>query len=310
MKLATYKDGSRDGQLLVVSRDLASAHYATGIATRLQQLLDDWNFISPQLQDLYDALNAGRTRHAFAFDAARCMAPLPRAYQWVSGSTNESDSNADEPRMAQGGSDDFLGPQDDVAGFDDDVSLDFGSGLAALTGDVRRGASPEDALEGVRLLLLVNEFALRKTTADEDVDLPARPSSAFGPVAVTPDELGAGWRNGRAQLSLHCSLNGKRVGVFDAATGMRFHFGQLIAWVAEARNVRAGSLVGSGAIGSDDASLGYSSIAAKRRLERQQDGAAKTRFLAEGDVLRIEAKAADGHSVFGAIEARITAAVR
>src|SRR5213592_4215769 len=171
MKLATYKDGSRDGQLVIVSRDLASAHYATGIATKLQQALDDWNFVSPQLQDLYTTLNSGKARHAFPFDPALCMAPLPRAYQWADGSAylnhvelvrkarnaEVPESFYTDPLMYQGGSDDFLGPCDDIVCASEDFGIDFEAEVAVITGDVTMGATPDAALEGIRLLMLVDD---------------------------------------------------------------------------------------------------------------------------------------------------------
>src|SRR3954463_13577272 len=181
MKLATYRDGSRDGQLVVVSRDLQSAHYATGIAHRLQQVLDDWNFLAPQLQDLYDTLNQGKARHAFPFDAAQCMAPLPRAYQWADGSAyinhvelvrlaRNAEGPANyytEPLMYQGGSDDFLGPRDDVVVPAEDYGIDFEAEVAVITADVPMTASPEQALEGIRLVMLANDVSLRNLIPDE-----------------------------------------------------------------------------------------------------------------------------------------------
>ncbi len=181
MKLATYKDGSRDGQLVVVSSDLASAHYATGIANTLQQVLDDWNFMSPQLQDLSSALNAGRARHAFPFEPARCMAPLPRAYQWADGSAfiNHVElvrkargaevpaSFYTDPLMYQGGSDDLLGPCDDAAFASEDFGIDFEAEIAVITADVAMGATPAQALDGIRLVLLANDWSLRNLIPDE-----------------------------------------------------------------------------------------------------------------------------------------------
>src|SRR3954462_178007 len=181
MKLATYRDGSRDGQLVVVSRDLQSAHYATGIAHKLQQVLDDWNFLAPQLQDLYDALNGGKARHAFPFDPARCMAPLPRAYQWADGSAyinhvelvraarkaEVPQTYYTDPLMYQGGSDDFLGPCDDVIVAKEKYGIDFEAEIAVITGDVPMGAAPERALDGIRLVMLANDVSLRNLIPDE-----------------------------------------------------------------------------------------------------------------------------------------------
>ncbi len=332
MKLATYKDGSRDGQLVVVSRDLATAHYATGIAARLQQALDDWNFISPQLQDLYDALNQGKARHAFPFDATRCMAPLPRAYQWADGSAylNHVElvrqargaevpaSFHTDPLMYQGGSDDFLGPRDPVVVAREAWGIDFESEVVVVTGDVKMGASPEQALEGVRLVMLANDVSLRNLIPDELAKgfgfLQSKPATAFSPVAVTVDELGDAWRGGRVHLTLQTSWNGRKVGLCDAGEDMSFHFGQLIAHLCKTRNVRAGSIVGSGTVsnkgvegkgGRMEWPKGYGCIAEKRAMETLQDGKPSTEFMKFGDTVRIEMKGKDGHSVFGAIDQEI-----
>jgi fumarylacetoacetate (FAA) hydrolase len=323
MKLATYRDGSRDGQLVVVSRDLGSAHYATGIATRMQQLLDDWNFLSPQLEDLSTALNHGKARHAFEFDPARCMAPLPRAYQWADGSAylNHVElvrkargaevpaSFYTDPLMYQGGSDDFLGPCDDIVCADVAWGVDFEAEIAVVTGDVPMGAAPEQALDGVRLLMLANDVSLRNLIPAELAKgfgfLQSKPATAFSPVAVTPDELGDAWQGGRVHLTLQSSWNGRKVGLCDAGPEMSFHFGQLVAHLAKTRNVRAGSIVGSGTVSNQDWSRGWSCIAEKRAIETIEDGAPKTGFMQYGDTIRIEMKGRDGASVFGAIEQRV-----
>ncbi|MBI5259187.1 MAG: fumarylacetoacetate hydrolase family protein [Burkholderiales bacterium] len=324
MKLATYKDGSRDGQLVVVSRDLGQAHFATGIATRLQQVLDDWNFLSPQLEDLYTTLNHGKARHAFAFEPRQCMAPLPRAYQWADGSAylNHVElvrkargaevpaSFYTDPLMYQGGSDDFLGPCD-VAWFGSEAwGIDFEAEIAVITGDVEMGASPEQALEGIRLLMLANDWSLRNLIPAELAKgfgfFQSKPATAFSPVAVTPDELGDAWSQGRVQLTLQSSWNGRRVGLCEAGPEMSFHFGQLIAHIAKTRNVRAGSIVGSGTVSNKDWARGYSCIAEKRAIETIESGAPKTEFMRWGDTIRIEMKGKDGLSLFGAIEQRVT----
>ena len=320
MKLATYKDGSRDGQLVVVSRDLATAHYASGIATRLQQLLDDWNFISPQLEDLYQTLNNGKARHAFAFEPEKCMAPLPRAYQWADGSAyinhvelvrkarnaEVPESFYTDPLMYQGGSDDFLGPRDTIVCPDLAWGLDFESEIAVITGDVAMGTTPDAALEGIRLLMLANDISLRNLIPPELAKgfgfFQSKPATAFGPVAVTPDELGDAWRGGRVHLNLESVWNGKRVGLTDAGPEMTFHFGQLVAHICKTRNVRAGSIVGSGTVSNQDWSRGYSCIAEKRAIETIESGEPKTAFMQAGDTIRIEMKGLDGQSVFGAIE--------
>jgi fumarylacetoacetate (FAA) hydrolase len=335
MKLATYKDGSRDGQLVVVSRDLSTAHYATGIASRMQQVLDDWNFISPQLQDLYETLNSGKARHAFPFDPKLCMAPLPRAYQWADGSAyinhvelvrlarnaTVPDNYYTEPLMYQGGSDDFLGPCDDAAVPSEDFGIDFEAEIAVITGDVKMGASPSEALEGVRLLMIANDWSLRNLIPDELAKgfgfFQSKPATAFGPVAVTPDEVAyngeSAWSGGKLNLTITSQWNGRTVGMCDAGQEMTFHFGQLIAHICKTRNVRAGSIIGSGTVsnravekdGKKEWVKGYSCIAEKRAIETIQDGKPSTAYMKFGDSIRIEVKGKDGQSVFGAIEQRV-----
>ena len=332
MKLATYKDGSRDGQLVVVSRDLTTAHYATGIANRLQQALDDWNFISPQLQDLYDTLNHGKACHAFPFDPTLCMAPLPRAYQWADGSAYLNhvelvraargaelpESYFTDPLMYQGGSDDFLGAHDAIRVASEDFGIDFEAELAVVTGDVPMAATPEQGLDAIRLLMLVNDVSLRHLIPDELAKgfgfFHGKPSTAFGPVAVTPDELGEAWIEGRVHLTMQVDWNGRKVGRCDAGPDMRFHFGQLIAHAARTRRLRAGSIIGSGTVsnpgvekdGRREWPKGYGCIAEKRAMETIQDGAPKTDYMRFGDTVRIELKGKDGESVFGAIEQNVS----
>ncbi len=333
MKLATYKDGTRDGQLVVVSRDLGTAHYATGIASRMQQALDDWGFIAPQLQDLYETLNHGKARHAFPFDPALCMAPLPRAYQWVAGSAYLShvttvraahhidlpnDTLETDPLMHQGSGDSFVGPQADLHCGNEAMGLDFEAELAVITGDVPMGATPDEALEAVRLVALVNDVTLRMVAKNE---LPkalgyvqSKPMTAFSPVAVTLDELGDAWDSGRVRLTVQSTVNGRKVGMCDAGTDMAFHFGQLMAHVSKTRPVRAGSVIGSGAVsnapteskGKHEWPKGASCLMEKRAIEILLDGQASTAYLKHGDSVRIEAKGKDGQSVFGAIDQEVT----
>ena len=334
MKLATYKDGSRDGQLVVVSRDLATAHYATGIAARLQQALDDWNFISPQLQDLYETLSSGKARHAFPFDPAQCMAPLPRAYQWADGSayinhvelvrkarnSEVPETFYTDPLMYQGGSDDFLGPLDEVPVPSDAFGIDFEAEIAVITADVPMQATPDEALDGIRLVMLANDVSLRNLIPAELAKgfgfFQSKPATAFSPVAVTLDELGDAWDKGRLHLTLQSTWNGRKVGLCEAGPDMTFHFGQLIAHICKTRNVRAGSIVGSGTVsnrgvekdGRMEWPKGYSCIAEKRAIETIQDGKPATEFMKFGDTIRIEMKGKDGQSLFGAIEQKIVPA--
>jgi fumarylacetoacetate (FAA) hydrolase len=328
MKLASYKDGSRDGQLVVVSRDLTQAHYASHIANRLQQVLDDWNFLAPQLEDVFDALNAGRARHAFPFDPAQCMAPLPRAYQCVSATAYAShgallrqaagvdalDAHAG-PELAQLPGDALLGAQDPLPCAAEAQGLDFGAGLAVITGDIPQECAADRALDGVRLLMLCNALALRglAPSAGAAAAVQSRCATAFSPVAITPDELGEAWGRGRVQLQLQCSWNGRKVGMCDAGADMSHHFGQLMALLARTRALRAGSLLLAAPVSNAGVQKrgqwswpkGFNSIAEKRAMEGLQDGQAATAYLRYGDTVRIDMKNAAGHSLFGAIEQEV-----
>jgi len=316
---------------VVVSRDLTTAHYASGIATKLQQVLDDWNFLSPQLEDLSQTLNQGKARHAFPFDPKLCMAPLPRAFQWADGSAymnhvelvrasrnSEVPANFyEDPLMYQGGSDDFLGPCDPVVCPSTDFGIDFEAEVAVITGDVPMQVSPEQALDSIRLVMIANDVSLRRLIPNELAKnfgfLQGKPATAFSPVAVTLDELGDAWEQGRLHLSMRVDWNGKRVGMCEAGPEMTFHFGQLIAHLCKTRNVRAGSIIGSGTVsnkavevdGRKDWPKGYSCIAEKRAIETILDGKASTDFMQFGDTVRIEMKGRDGQSVFGAIDQTI-----
>jgi fumarylacetoacetate (FAA) hydrolase len=324
MKLATLKDGTRDGQLIVVSRDLRSAAIADAIAPTLQRALDDWRFYAPQLAELYEALNYGRARNTFSFDARNCMAPLPRAYQWADGSSYVNHVELvrrargaqmpeefwTDPLMYQGGSDDFIGPCDDIVCASEAFGIDFEAEVAVFTGDVAMGASPDEALKAVRLVSLVNDVSLRNLIPAELAKgfgfFQSKPASAFAPVAVTPDELGDHWREGRVHLPLIVHWNGKKVGQPDAGTDMVFHFGQLIAHAAKTRNLRAGAIVGSGTVSNKDSKRGYCCIAEKRCLEMIESGQASTEFMKFGDSVKIEMFDEAGRSIFGAIDQAVT----
>ncbi|MFN9187464.1 MAG: fumarylacetoacetate hydrolase family protein [Betaproteobacteria bacterium] len=328
MKLATLRDGSRDGQLVVVSRDLTIAHHASHIASRLQQALDDWGFIAPQLNDLYVTLNEGRARHAFAFDPAQCLAPLPRAYQWVDGSAYVNhvelvrrargaempQSFWTDPLMYQGGSDDLLGPMEDIVCADEAWGIDFEAEVAVVTDDVPMGTAAAAAGAHVRLVMLVNDVSLRNLIPPELAKgfgfFQSKPATAFSPVAVTPDELGEAWDGRKLNLPLVVYWNGERVGSAHAGTDMVFDFPQLIAHAARTRNLRAGSIVGSGTVSNKDASRGYSCIAEKRALEMIADSKPSTEFMKYGDRVRIEMFDGAGRSIFGAIDQTVAAAGR
>jgi fumarylacetoacetate (FAA) hydrolase len=320
MKLATINDGTRDGQLAVVSRDLKTAHLADGIAPTMQAALDDWTFISPQLADLSMLLNSGRGHRSFEFDPSKCMAPLPRAFAWVDGSSyvnhvelvrkaRGADMPAsfwEDPLMYQGGSDDFIGPMDPIVLAHEEWGIDFESEVAVITGDVPMGATPDQASQQIRLLMLVNDVSLRNLIPEELAKgfgfLQSKPATSFSPVAVTPDELGEAWKGGKVHLPLRSTWNGKLVGQPNAGSDMVFNFPKLIAHLCKTRNARAGTIVGSGTVSNKDAKLGYSCIAEKRSLEMIADGAATTPFMLFGDTIKIEMLDADKKSIFGAID--------
>jgi fumarylacetoacetate (FAA) hydrolase len=323
MKLATIRDGSRDGQLAVISRDLALAHYASDIAGRMQRVLDDWQFVVPQLNDLYQTLNEGRARHAFAFDPRQCSAPLPRAYQWADGSAYVNHvelvrkargaempaSFWTDPLMYQGGSDDLLGARDDIVCASEEFGIDFEAEVAVITDDVPMGAGAKETAAHIKLLMLANDVSLRNLIPPELAKgfgfFQSKPATAFSPVAVTPDELGNAWRDGKVHRPLVVHLNGVKVGEPDAGVDMTFSFPQLIAHITRTRNVRAGSIVGSGTVSNIDRSRGYCCIAEKRTLETIADGKPSTPFMKFGDSVRIEIFDGDGRSVFGAIEQKV-----
>ncbi|GAA4027074.1 fumarylacetoacetate hydrolase family protein [Actimicrobium antarcticum] len=319
MKLATLKDGTRDGMLAVVSRDLKTAVLADTIAPTLQRALDDWTFIAPQLEDLYLQLNADRALRSFAFDPKQCMAPLPRAFQWADGSAYvnhvelvRKSRNAEmpasfwhEPLMYQGASDDLIGPTDDIVLGSEEWGIDFEGEVAVITGDVPMGCDADEAGKQIRLLMLVNDVSLRHLIPPELAKgfgfVQSKPASSFSPVAVTPDELGSAWKASKVHLPLRTSWNGTVVGQPNAGVDMVFSFAQLVEHLAKTRNVRAGSIVGSGTVSNKDASKGYTCIAEKRCLEVIAGGVATTPFMQFGDTVKIEMLDAAGKSIFGAI---------
>ena len=323
MKLATLRDGSRDGLLVVVSRDLTLAHYASEIAGRMQRVLDDWQFVAPQLNDLYQTLNDGRARHAFAFDPRQCAAPLPRAYQWADGSAYVNhvelvrkargaempESFWTDPLMYQGGSDDLIGACEDIVCASEEFGIDFEAEVAVITDDVPMGAGAAVTASHIKLMMLVNDVSLRNLIPAELAKgfgfVQSKPATAFSPVAVTPDELGSAWRGGKVHRPLVVHWNGTKVGEPDAGADMTFNFPQLIAHITRTRKVRAGSIIGSGTVSNIDRSRGYCCIAEKRTLETLTDGKPTTPFMKYGDTVSIEMFDGDGRSIFGAIEQRV-----
>lgn len=323
MKLATLNNGSRDGQLVVVSRDLQRAALAP-VAT-LREAIETWAASEPRLQLLFQALEAGTAAGAFAFDPALAMAPLPRAYQWCDGSAflnhgtlmqkafnlEPIDGAEHTPLMYQGAGDDFLGARQDIALPSVAQGIDFEGEFGVLVDDVPLGCSAEQALSHIKLVLQINDVSLRALAPREMKTgfgfLQAKPSSAFAPVAVTPDELGEAWQDGRVQLPLNIHWNEQWFG-HPHGGEMNFSFGQLIAHAAFTRKLGAGTLVGSGTVSNRERSAGSACIAERRAIEMIEQGAAQTGFMQFGDRVRMEVFDAAGQSVFGAIDQRVVQA--
>ncbi len=325
MKLATYHDGTRDGQLWVVSRDLIRAIPATGIAASMIEAIENWDAVSPRLGVLSERLNAGEEPFATRFEPERCLAPLPRAPQWLDASAflnhgRLMDKAFDNPPnlefetiplIYQGASDDFRGPLADVEFPDDTLFIDMEGEFGVVLSDVPMGTSVEDAEAHIRLLVQINDWSLRAVGPREMRAgfgfLQAKPSTAFAPVAITPDELGDDWSNGRVGLKLHVAINGREVGRADGHE-MHFSFGQLIAHCARTRRLSAGTVVGSGTVSNADRSAGSSCISEIRVIELLDEGAARTPFLTWGDRVRMESRLPDGSAPFGIIDQRVVKA--
>lgn len=336
MKLATIRSGSRDGQLVVVSRDLTRCLSVMPIAT-MQSALDEWPAFSATLQTFSDRVNASEMGTQ-PFDQKSCLSPLPRAYQWADGSAYVNhvalvrkargvempESFWTDPLMYQGGSDSFLAPYDPIRG-DESWGIDFEAEIAVVTGDVPLGATIDRARNAICLIMLVNDVSLRNLIPGELAKgfgfFQSKPSSAFAPVAVTPDELGDAWDGGRLHLPLLSALNGQPFGKPNAGVDMTFDFPTLIAHAAKSRPLTAGTIIGSGTVsnrGSDngpgkpvgEGGVGYSCIAEQRVVETILTGAARTPFLKSGDRVRIEMLGADGQSIFGAIDQAVEASSR
>ena len=330
MKLATLKDGSRDGRLVCVSRDLERYTPAGAVAGTLQQALDNWAECEPGLRDLSDRITLGAIVGE-PFNQADCASPLPRAYQWADGSAYVNhvelvrkargaelpESFWNEPLMYQGGSDSFLGPRDPIFMADEAWGIDFEAEIAIITGDVPMGVSSADAGTHIKLVMLVNDVSLRGLIPAELAKgfgfFQAKPSSAFSPVAITPDALGDAWQDGKLHLPLLSTLNSDLFGKPEAGIDMTFNFADLIAHAAKSRPLGAGTVIGSGTVSNKDpdgspgkpvaqGGKGYSCIAEVRMIETINDGKPATSFMKFGDKIRIEMNDNDGNSIFGAIE--------
>ncbi|MBU3696107.1 fumarylacetoacetate hydrolase family protein [Dechloromonas sp.] len=333
MKLATLKRGGRDGTLVVVNRALTHCRPVPAIARTLQAALDDWEALEPQLRQVYEALNSGAFTDPEPFDPAACHSPLPRAYQWADGSAYVNHVELvrrargaelppefwTDPLMYQGGSDSFVGPRDPVWALDEAWGIDLEAEVAVITGDVKMGATPTEAGKAIRLLMLVNDVSLRNLIPGELAKgfgfFQSKPASAFSPVAVTPDELGDDWRDGRVHRPLTVHLNGQLFGQPDAGTDMVFNFPQLVAHVTKTREMEAGSIIGSGTVSNKQGGLhgssianggvGYCCLAEVRMYETIESGKPQTSFLKFGDTVRIDMFDRAGASIFGAIDQRV-----
>ena len=322
MKLASLKQG-RDGQLVVVSRDLQHVLPVPEVAETLQQALDNWAEAAPRLQAIYEELNAGIRHGMQDFDPGACASPLPRAYQWADGSAYVNHVELvrkargaemppqfwTDPLMYQGMSDGFLGPRDAILAGSEDWGIDFEGEIAVITDDVPMGATPETASEHIKLLMLVNDVSLRNLIPAELGKgfgfFQSKPASAFSPVAITPDELGSAWDGHKVHRPLTVHLNGNLFGEPDAGVDMTFDFPTLIAHVAKTRHVGAGTIIGSGTVSNLDRSKGSCCLAERRMLEIIADGKPSTPFMAFGDRVRIEMFDAQGGSLFGAIDQQV-----
>lgn len=325
MKLATYHDGSRDGQLWVVSRDLRQAVPAVGIAPTLLEALEGWDRVLPALTELYDRLNAGQEGFAVPFEQARCLAPLPRAPQWLDASAFlnhgrlmdkafDNPPNPDFetiPLVYQGASDDFRGPVADIEFPDLSLGIDMEGEFGVILSDVPMGTTVDNAAAHIRLLVQINDWSLR-TLGPREMRagfgfLQAKPATGFAAVAVTPDEIAPYWQDCRIKLPLHIDINGREVGRANGAE-MHFSFAELISYCTRTRRLTAGTIIGSGTVSNVDRAAGSSCISEIRVIELLDRGAAETPFLAWGDRVRLEARLPDGTAPFGTIDQTVVQA--
>ncbi len=326
MKLGTLKNlQKRDGDLVVVSRDNRRAVRASHITSSLREAVENWTMARPLLEQLFNEIEAGRRTDAFEVDEDEFHSPMPRAFQWADGSAflhhvrlvrmarkSEIPANLTTlPLMYQGGSDGFLAPRDPIPQIDFEHGTDFEGEVAVVTDFVPMGISPEAAIEKVLLVMIANDVSLRGLIPTELAQgfgfLQSKPSSSFAPFALTLDEVGEAWRDGRLHLPLHVEYNGERFG--DANAGeMHFNFGQLIAHAARTRNLTAGTIIGSGTVSNEDAARGSSCLAEKRMIETIDSGQPITPFMKVGDRIKIEMRDGRGHNLFGTIDQKIAPA--
>jgi len=319
MKLASIDNNTRDGQLVVVNKELTKAVRVSEIAETMQSALDNWNETQNKLQTVYEDLNSDKLSNVLDFSSLKVMAPIPRAYHWADGSAYVTHvelvrkaRNAElpesfwtDPLMYMGASDAFIGANDDIEIEKEDWGIDFESEVAVITDDVPAGLNPEEALKHIKLITIINDVSLRNLIPNELSKqfgfYQSKPWTSFAPVVVTPDELEDSWKDGKVHLPLNSTLNGKLIGSPNAGIDMTFHFGQLIAHAAKTRSLMAGTVIGSGTVANQGSLNGASCLAEVRCLEVIKDGKPSTPFMSFGDRIEIEMKDKEGQSIFGKI---------
>jgi fumarylacetoacetate (FAA) hydrolase len=319
MKLASIDNKTRDGQLVVVNKELTKAIKVPEIAETLQFAIDNWKETETRLQSVYNDLNSDKLPNTFSFSSVRVLAPIPRAYHWADGSAYVTHvelvrkaRNSDlpesfwtDPLMYMGASDAFIGANDDIEIENEDWGIDFESEVAVITDDVPAGTNSKDALKHIKLITIINDVSLRNLIPNELSKqfgfYQSKPWTTFAPVVVTPDELDDSWKNGKLHLPLHSTLNGKLIGSPNAGIDMTFDFGQLVAHASKTRSLMAGTVIGSGTVANQGSLNGSSCLAEVRCLEIIKDGKASTPFMSFGDRIEIEMNDKDGKSIFGKI---------
>ncbi|WP_158963637.1 fumarylacetoacetate hydrolase family protein [Myroides fluvii] len=319
MKLASINNGTRDGQLVVVSKDLTKAVVVSEIATTMQAALDQWATKETLLKEVYDNLNAGKLSNTIDFTTAKVMAPIPRAYHWADGSAYVTHvelvrkaRNAElpasfwtDPLMYMGASDAFIGATDDILIEKEEWGIDFESEVAVITDDVPPGVDAQTALKHIKMVTILNDVSLRNLIPAELGKqfgfYQSKPWTTFAPVMVTLDELGDDWKDGKLHLPLHSTLNGTLVGSPNAGVDMTFNFGQLVAHAAKTRSLMAGTVIGSGTVANQGSPSGSSCLAEVRCLETIKEGKPVTPFMQFGDRIEIEMMDKEGKSIFGRI---------
>jgi fumarylacetoacetate (FAA) hydrolase len=325
MKFASKKNNTLDGQLCLVSKDLKHYFSLQDLCPNLQYAIDHWEQFSKDFQKLYDQLNAGKLNHIYPFNSALFHAPLPRAYQWADGSAYLNHVELvrkargaeipkeflTDPLMYQGGSDQFIGPNDPISVTSEAYGIDFESEVAVITSHVAMASSPEECKHKILLLMLTNDVSLRELIPQELGKgfgfFHSKPASSFSPVAVTPDELGEFWDGEKVHLPLYSYLNQELFGKPNAGIGMQFSFPQLIAHAAKTRNLSAGTIIGSGTVSNPSKEVGSSCIVEKRMIEIIEQGKAKTPYMHFGDTIRIEMLKPNGENIFGSINQKVEA---